>query len=182
MKTIKNLASLFVLILILLSCDDNFLDTKPLSAISDATYWKTENDAIMWINYAYRSLPNINDYRFDSMSDDCVGAGDLIAQGLHAPTDGLVNIKWGYNTIRHCIELVERVDKMENLAAESKDKLLGQAHFIIAYQYFERITLYRDIPFFDKALPLDESDLPKTEKEIILAYVLEQLDLPKVQP
>ncbi|MDD4437618.1 MAG: RagB/SusD family nutrient uptake outer membrane protein [Tissierellia bacterium] len=177
MKTIKNLASLFVLILILLSCDDNFLDTKPLSAISDATYWKTENDAIMWINYAYRSLPNINDYRFDSMSDDCVGAGDLIAQGLHAPTDGLVNIKWGYNTIRHCIELVERVDKMENLAAESKDKLLGQAHFIIAYQYFERITLYRDIPFFDKALPLDESDLPKTEKEIILAYVLEQLDL-----
>src|SRR5690606_29792629 len=103
MKIIRNIAIMLLLIIAILSCKDDFLNTEPLSAISDATYWQSENNATMWINYAYRSLPNVNDYRFDSMSDDCVGAGDLIAQGLQAPTDGLVNIKWGYNTIRHCM-------------------------------------------------------------------------------
>lgn len=173
----KNIIVLFLLTISFLSCKDDFLNTKPLSAISDATYWQSENNAKMWINYAYRSLPDVNDYRFDSMSDDCVGAGDLIAQGLHAPTDGLVNIKWGYNTIRHCMELLEKVDEIPDLSSEAKDKLTGQAHFIIAYKYFEMITLYRDIPFFKETLSLEESDIPKTEKSVILTYVLEQLDL-----
>lgn len=180
MKIIRSITSLsifVIIILILSSCDDEFLNTKPLGEISNASYWKTGSDAEMWINYAYRSLPDVNDYRFDSMSDDCVGAGDLIAQGLHTPTDNLVNIKWGYTTIRHCLELLENIDKIPNLSSEAKDKITGQAHFIIAYQYFEKITLYRDIPFFDKTLPLEESDLPKTEKNVILDYILEQLDL-----
>ncbi|MFV0265638.1 MAG: RagB/SusD family nutrient uptake outer membrane protein [Draconibacterium sp.] len=173
MRTIIAKIIFSMMTIFLLSCSD-FLNTEPLADISDATYWKTENDAIMWINYAYRSLPNINDYRFDSMSDDCVGTGDLIAQGLQAPTDGLISIKWGYNTIRHCLELIEKADEMTNLSSEAYDKLTGQAHFIIAYQYFEKITLYRDIPFINKTLPLEESDLPKTEKSVILDYVLDQ--------
>lgn len=177
MKTLIKIFAILFTTTFFPSCDDDFLDTIPLTAPSDATYWTSEDNATMWINYAYRSLPGANDYRFDSMSDDCVGAGDLISQGLHEPNSSLVSIKWNYSTIRHCFELLENVDKISDLTTEGKNKLTGQARFMIAFQYFEMITLYRDIPFFDKLLPLSESDLPKTDKSIILEYILSQLDM-----
>lgn len=177
MKLIIKIVVIYLITISILSCNDDFLNTVPLAEISDATYWESEQNATMWINYAYRSLPGVNDYRFDSMSDDCVGSGDLIAQGLQDPTSSLIRIKWDYETIRHCMELLEKIDDIPNLSAESKNKLTGQAHFIIAYKYSEMITLYRDIPFFEKTLPLEESDIPITEKSVILTYVLNQLDL-----
>lgn len=177
MKTIKNIVFIFLVAISFSSCNDTFLDTIPLNAPSDATYWTSENNATMWINYAYRSLPSANDYQFDSMSDDCYGAGDLIAQGLQFPNSSIISLKWDYTTIRHCLELLENVNKIPNLSDESKKKLTGQARFILGFKYFEMITLYRDIPFIDKVLPLSESDLPKTEKSVILNYILTQLDL-----
>jgi hypothetical protein len=177
MKTLIKIIALVSLSVILMSCDNDFLDTIPLSAPSDATYWTSEENATMWINYAYRSLPSANDYQFDSMSDDCVGTGDLIAQGLHVPNSSIVSLKWSYVPIRHCFELLENVDKIPNLTAEKKNKLTGQARFILSFKYFEMITLYRDVPFFDKVLPLSESDLPKTNKSVILEFIIKQLDL-----
>jgi starch-binding outer membrane protein, SusD/RagB family len=177
MKTIIRIVVILMTISVI-SCDDDFLDTAPLSAISDATYWESENNAIMWINYAYRSLPNHNNYLFDTFSDDATGnnAND-IQQGLHNPSTGTVGMKWGYQTIRHCLELLEKIDNVPNLSTEAKNRITGQARFILAYDYFEKITLYRDIPLVDKTMRLEESDLPKTEKSIILTYVLQQLDL-----
>lgn len=179
MKTIKSIVVIFLISFLFTSCDNNFLDTIPLAAPSDATYWTSEENATMWINYAYRSLPGANDYQFDPMSDDCVGKGDPIpiAQGLHNPTSSIISFKWNYAPIRHCFELLENVDKIPNLTEDAKNKLTGQARFILSFKYFEMITLYRDIPFFDKLLPLSESDLPKTEKIVILSFILTQLDL-----
>lgn len=177
MKALIKITALVSLSIFLFSCENDFLDTIPLSAPSDATYWTSEENATMWINYAYRSLPSANDYQFDSMSDDCVGTGDLIAQGLHVPNSGLVSLKWNYEYIRHCFELLENVEKIPNLTTEKKNKLTGQARFILSFKYFEMITLYRDVPFFDKVLPLSESDLPKTNKSVILDFILKQLDL-----
>jgi hypothetical protein len=177
MKTIKNIIVILLILILYPSCEDNFLDTIPLDAPSDATYWTSEENATMWINYAYGSLPSAGDYQFDSMSDDCVGTGDLIAQGLQVPNSDIVSLKWNYTTIRHCLELLENVDKIPNLSDDAKKKLTGQARFILSFKYFEQITLYRDIPFFDKLLTLSESDLPKTEKSVILNYIITQLDL-----
>lgn len=177
MKTIKIIIVILLITISFPSCNDNFLDTIPLSAPSDATYWTSEKNATMWINYAYRSLPNVSDYQFDSMSDDCVGTGDLVAQGLQVPTSSIISIKWNYTAIRHCFELLANIDKIPNLTDDAKNNLIGQARFIISFKYFEMITLYRDIPFFDKLLPLSESDLPKTNKSVILDYILNQLDL-----
>lgn len=174
-KTLKPGGWLFSFLL-LASCNDNFLDTVPLATPSDATFWTSEQNAVTWINTAYRYLPSASDYQFDSMSDDCVGAGDLVAQGLHVPTSSIISVKWNYVPIRHCLELLQRVDEIPGLSEESRNQLAGQARFIIAFKYFEMVTLYRDVPLVDKVLPLEESDLPKSGKDAILNYIFSQLD------
>jgi hypothetical protein len=176
-KTLKYKIVILFITIFSYSCDDQFLNTLPLTAPSDATFWTSEANAVTWVNNAYLSLPSANDYQFDSMSDDCVGAGDLIAQGLQVPTSSIIATKWNYTPIRHCMQLLSKLDDIPNLSENGKKQLAGQARFILCFKYFEMITLYGDVPFFDKLLTLSESDLPKTDKNAILTYILAQLDL-----
>lgn len=162
-----------------MSCSD-FLETPPLANPSDATFWASYERADMWINYAYRDLPGWQDYSFDAMSDNSAGPGrgncDLVANGTFDSNTNITSYKWGYTYIRHCLELLDRVETIPDLTAEEKNLLTGQARFIIAIRYYEMVTLYRDVPLVKSVLAMDESDIPKSSKAEILSYLLEQLD------
>ena len=171
----------FVLLLGSVSaCKDDFLNTLPLTAPSDKLFWKSEQDAIFWINDAYRALPGAGDYVFNAMSDDAyttATANGVVANGTYEPSSGIIGSKWGYGTIRHCLELLARVDGIPGIKPDLSNRLKGEAQFIIAFKYFEMVTLYRDVPLVDKVLPLSESDIPKSDKKVVLKYALDQLEL-----
>lgn len=175
MKT-RLIVTMIVAAFLLNACNKEFLDTHPLSAPSDATFWTSVDNARSWINYDYRSLPGADDYIYDPMSDDCVGAGDLVAEGLQVPTSSIINREWNYSTIRHCLELMAHLDDIPNLSEGDRNKLAGQARFFICFRYFQMITLYGDVPFITSVLSLAQSDVPKSPKDSILNYILVQLD------
>lgn len=179
MKLINNILTISV-ILNITACSD-FLETPPLSDPSDANFWTSYDNSVMWINYAYKDLPGWQDYSFEPMSDNCAGPGrgncDLVANGTLEPTTNIVSYKWGYTYIRHCLELLNKLNVIPNLTNEEKNNLAGQARFIIAFRYFEMITLYRDIPLVTEPLSINDSDLPKSPKADVLKYLLEQLNL-----
>lgn len=164
----------------LMSCSD-FLETPPLANPSDATFWTSYDRAEMWVNNAYKDLPGWQDYSFEPMSDNSAGPGrgncNLVANGTFESTTNIVSYKWGYTYIRHCLELLNKLEIIPNLTAEEKNNLAGQARFIIAMRYFEMITLYRDVPLVTSVLSMDESDIEKSPKEEVLKYLLEQLNL-----
>lgn len=171
-------------VLMLSSCRKDFLDKNPLNAPSDATFWTSEKNATLWVNNLYRILPPITDFYFDAMSDDAYAASPAleggvgyVANGTFDPTYGVVRRKWDYVYLKSCYELLERIDEVPGISGEAKARLTGQARFIIAFRYFEMITLYRDVPLVTEVLDIEASDLPKTEKSVILQYVLEQIDI-----
>lgn len=177
----KILRSLLVLALLcsVTACQDDFLKTLPLNAPSDKLFWKTDQDAIFWINQAYRDLPGAGDYVFNAMSDDAytpTTANGVIANGTYETTSSIVALKWGYGTIRHCLELLARIDEIPNMNPELNKRLKGEAQFIIALKYMEMTTLYQDVPLVDKVLPLAESDIPKSSKDEVVKYALSLLD------
>ena len=162
------------------ACKDDFLETLPLTAPSDKLFWKTEQDALFWINDAYRALPGAGDYVFNAMSDDAytiTSANGVVANGTYEPSSAIIASKWGYGTIRHCLELLARVDAIPGIKSELSNRIKGEAQFIIALKYFEMVTLYRDVPLVDKVLPLSEADIPKSDKKTVLKYALDQLEL-----
>lgn len=170
--------------LLTVACNKDFLNKNPLNASSDANFWSSEKNAELWINHAYKALPGATDFYFDPMSDDSFingttenGNTGKVAYGTFEPTDNIVAMKWGYTYIRHCLELLERVEQIPQISEEGKNKLKGQARFIIALSYFQKITLYRDVPLVTRTLTVEESDLSKTDKNIVLDYILDQLDL-----
>ncbi len=176
--------SLLVGLLAASACQKDFLETVPLGAPSDATFWTSEANATLWVNNLYRELPKVTDFYFDSMSDNATasfggedGGVGSVANGSFEPTTGTMTKKWGYAGIRNCLELLARIDEVPNLTEPTKAQFKAQARFVLAFRYFELITLYRDVPLVDKVLPLEEADVPKSEKSVVLKYLLEQLEL-----
>lgn len=170
---------LYIILFTLISCDDNFLERYPLSQSSSETFWTSDENAEMWVNYIYNGLPNAGSIDRETWSDNAIyrpSPTGVIANGTHEPTSTIVSGEWDYTTIRRCLEFLENIEQVPNITQSRKDGLTGQVRFILSYKYFELITLFRDVPLVTKPLTVLESDIPKSPKAEVLSYILEQLN------
>jgi hypothetical protein len=180
----KNVLIFAIGVFLFVSCDSDFLVRAPLNSPSSETYWETPEQAEFWVNTLYNGLTITEgraDAYFDGWSDDAYGraggADNNIANGTFEPNDGDVRRLWDYSYIRHALEYFENIEQVSNISQERRDELDGQVHFHLAYQYYRLITLFRDVPLVTKPLSISESDIPKSPKEEVLNYLLEQVDL-----
>lgn len=177
---IKKILTVFILTLLFVACDDDFLVKAPLDTPSLETFWEKEEDAEMWVNNLYNGLGGMEDSIFEAFSDNAYGragsGSNQIAQGAFTTSDGHVNQLWNYRFIRLSLEFFEFVEQVPDISQTKLNELTGQVRFMLAYQYFRLITLYRDVPLVTTPLEIAESDVPKNSKEEVLSYVLGQLD------
>jgi hypothetical protein len=171
---------LLLTVFLTLGCDDDFLDRTPLDTTTLETFWKTPEQAEMWVNNLYKGLGGVEEARFEAFSDNAfgrAGAGaNNIANGLLDTNDPRVSEYWNYRYIRLGLEFFDYIENVPGISESKKKELTGQVRFMLAYQYYRLMTLYRDVPLVTKVLEIDESDVEKNSKEEILAYVIQQLD------
>lgn len=158
------------------SCSD-FLDRYPLDELSDSSFWKTENDAMMAVTDIYGCLPTW-DQDEDINSDNAVHgikwAAGNISKGVYDPMDQ----SWAgsYTPIRRCNLVLEKVKDIE-MSDESRKKIEGQAYFFRAFVYFNLIRSFGDVPYIDKPLNLtDVEDITRTPREEVYAKVMADFD------
>lgn len=164
------------------SCSD-FLDREPLSAASENTFWKTENDALVGLNAVYTALPDARDFWRDCQSDNSVmtnawGEAGLgyISMGNHNPATGYLNEEWRYDQIRKSLYFLDRLEGME-IDENKKKRFEGEARVILGMRYLRMVQLFGDIPLIkDGPILLDESNLPRTKKDDVLKYALENAE------
>lgn len=174
---------IYILLFLLVSCQEDFLEKNPLDAPSSETFWTSADNAEMWVNTLYNSLPSGGQgIYWDNWSDDGHGRtkptehGGEIANGTFQTTSGIVANEWSYTTIRRCLEFFEKIEEIPNISQERKNELTGQVNFFLAYNYFHMMTLFRDIPLVTMPIAISESDVPKSPKTEILTYVLEKIN------
>jgi hypothetical protein len=176
-----------ILVALSISCND-FLEKYPLDKVSAELFWQTEKHAQMWVNDLYsisagsvRGLQGIHITTSDAYSDDAYGratdAVNNIANGSFDPSDSRVMDAWRYDHIRKCHDFFENVNNVPEMSQQKYDELAGQIHFFLAYEYYKLVTRFRDVPLIDKSISIQESDIPKSSKDIVLNYIFEQLNL-----
>jgi hypothetical protein len=174
----------------LLSCNDSFLDVAPADQLSDATFWQSEQDAAMALNACYRGWEGIMNICFlDAASDNGYEQFNYnyqpIANGRLEPTSvtGISSIdrdigstSWFlYSGIRKYNNFLEKVDAIE-MDAALKERYKAEVRFLRAYDYYNKVMFYGDIPLVDKViLSGAEAALPRTPKAEVADFVLREL-------
>ena len=165
-------------VLFLASCNDDFLETTPLTEFSDATVWTDPPLVETFINNIYwrldepfssgRLKANLVDeghYRGNAPSlnfNKCLLTVDQIP-GLSTPSRYLT---WNdiYKSIRYCNIFFEKVGGVpfDNTVTDGKtmeERLTGEAHFLRAYNYFLLTRMYGGVPIITKAYELTDDFL-----------------------
>lgn len=182
MKNIRYILSLLIIIFIS-SCDDSFLDKYPLDTVSHGTYWKTEDQlrAALYpcydgFRYELIVYPNVfgDDVVWGALSSGL----SKVPGGRHTAMDGFPFTSFWAYTYEHifaCNNFLDHYDAAE-VEQDVKDVYAAEVKVIRALQYFWLTSYWGDVPLVTKVITSDEAYGPRTPKEEVIEFILNDLD------
>ena len=181
-----------VLLIVLSSCEKDFLEEDLRSGLSPTGFYNNLNEAQMAVNGVYATLNNQNLYRNRNYrgavqygSDEVCPQRKVIQTPynyLYTEGNGDLHAAWKefYLLIRNANSAIANISTAEALTAEEKNQLLGELYVLRAMAYYDLTRFYGDVPFFTDELGTDElSVLPRTPLSEIRTRMKEDLALAK---
>ena len=180
--------------LCLIGCTKDFLTVVPETALSSATFFKTEADFQQAANGAYvplRQMFNERAWVLEEMHSDntyyarntLYGAVDPTenvadfavptANGVTANDNVLVQYRLNYVIIARANQILSLIDGVTFSTDAVKNNVKGQAQFLRAFAYFDLVRLFGKVPLHlvpvtgreDAALPLSTTEEIYTQIE-----------------
>lgn len=173
----------------LLSCNKDFLNTTPLTAVRADETWKDAalSQAFVTGIYAGLGVGGFDEQMLASLSDEAIfthaGRGiNTINEGTLNPSNlGWVNntYEWTnmYNKIRTANLALEQLPKATFDDKNLNDRLRGEAHFLRAYYYQQLLRYYGGVPLVDKTYGLDEDyTIARSSYEDCVNFIVKDCD------
>lgn len=108
-------------------------DVNNVTSVGNADKWSKSTEEFGGFSIFVNPSEELT-YNLSSMYDYLYVANDV-----YSP--------WGH--IRNCNDIIEGVTASSKLTDEEKNKLLGQAYFFRAYQYYMMVKIYGGVPIID---------------------------------
>ncbi|MDT3401167.1 RagB/SusD family nutrient uptake outer membrane protein [Mucilaginibacter terrae] len=181
---LKTSVVLSVLLSTTTGCKKDLLDKQPLSAISDATFWKTANDATLALNGVYDTGAGFTNYNFWSSLgmvnlDLAAGNGsekeslpDNITNGSLNTANGVTGTYYSstYRQIARCNNFLTNIVQV-TMDANAKNVMIAEVRAIRAYDYFNLALYFGDVPLVQKLLTTTEANsVTRTPKADVWAF------------
>jgi starch-binding outer membrane protein, SusD/RagB family len=173
----------FIIFSMLISCNDDFMQRIPTDAISSESFWHNETELQIYCNSFYTYIvghasghtlsPILNG---DSQSDNMAPLNyNLIAAGEHVvpETDG----GWDWSFIRRCNYFLSRYNQTP-IAHTIKEKYAAEIKFFKAWEYFEKVKRFGDVPWLNKDLSTNSPELyaPRDSRIMVMDSVLSTIN------
>lgn len=172
----------------ILSCNDEFLDRKPLTSISDADVWGDLNLIEAFVNDIYGDVPHGFDTNIADITDECYRPNNTNtvvynSGGLNGSNMGAVNY-WSryYGIITKANVFLDNIDNVEikfiDPADQTKfDRIKGEVIFLRAYAYFKLASFHGGVPLITKPFKLDDNFfVTRDSYDDVMELVLNELD------
>jgi hypothetical protein len=187
MKKILLLAG--ALCLLFTSCED-FLDSFPESQISEGSFWKSESDFEKFIINIYANTfvgrGNVGStWADDAMSDDSYLVwtwywGDVytVANSTATEYNSVSSGVWSraYGNVRRCYQVLEHIEGAP-ISDSAKEQFLGEVNFFLAWNYFQLVRCFGDVPLVEKVMTIPESkELVRAPKADVVTFILGKID------
>lgn len=176
----KKILILIAALFVLNSCK-NTLDPKPTSQVSDASFWKTQTDALSGVSAIYDVMQReAHIYAWSIFTDGLTPNGWIwsdaglnyaqIAKGQHTPAlAGAIVDKWRslYKGIFRANLAIENLPNV-TMNAALKGRLIAEARFLRALFYYQLTDYYGAVPLLPANLKLGAPlPTPSSRTEVI---------------
>jgi starch-binding outer membrane protein, SusD/RagB family len=178
-----------VVALLPLSCNDDFLNTKPLDKISSDATWADGplSQAFVFNVYSFLGYGGFEEQALAGYTDEAMftHAGrniNTFTEGNESPGAlawKSATYEWGtmYLAIRQANIALENLPKATFTDTELKDRLLGEAYFLRAYYYHQLVRYYGGVPIIEKAYGLGEDySVTRNTYEECVNFIVADLD------
>lgn len=172
-----------------LSCDQEFLNTKPLDKISSAATWADGplSEAFVFNVYSFLGYGGFEEQALAAYTDEAMftHAGrniNTFTEGTESPN----NIAWVSDTYgwdRMYLAIREANVALENLPtatftnATLKDRLIGESYFLRAYYYQQLLRFYGGVPLISKSYGLNEDyTVARSSYDECVKFIVSDLD------
>ena len=175
--------------LVLLSCNKDFLDRRPLGDVSSATAWQDAAlaEAFITNNYGGLGLGGFNEQMLASLTDEATFTHtgrniNTVNEGSASPSNpGWVNgtYEWEtmYNWIRPCNVALKELETATFDNATLKDRLKGESLFLRAYYYHQLMRHYGGVPLVDRPYELNEDyTIERSSFEQTINFIVKDCD------
>lgn len=188
----QNIVRISLLLIVLLgvaSCSKSFLDIPPQGKQPEEQAFQTQEDALAAVNAIYASQRGFNQAAFgaiavESMASDEVEKGSTAGDATffnnfrnftYTSTEGQIYAFWQgqYRCINLSNQVLSRVPAIQ-MDEALKARLLAEAKFMRAYNYFRLVRAYGGVPL--RLTIDDEPNLPRNSAEEIWAQVEQDLN------
>ena len=179
---------LIALVLMATGCNDDFLNTEPISEVSSSAVWADAGLAEAAVTEIYNGLADggFNEEMLASTTDEAIfthpGRGVSTVTESRSSAENVID--WGDERLRWD-ELYQRI-RATNIAIENlvepqfentdlATRLLGEARFMRAFFYHQLVRLWGGVPIVDRAYELGEEDftLPRGSFEDCVNFIVE---------
>ena len=164
--------------LCVLACDPDFLTKAPETKMVTGNFFSSESELALWTNAFYVNQLEGADDLGDMTADDHVTTGlSSIAKGNRTPSsEGMwTRTQWGY--LRNINYFFENSSRCPDEAARRRYE--GVAHFFRAKWYFDMVSRFGDVPYYDYVIgSADTLGMKKARdpRGYVMMKVLEDLD------
>lgn len=190
MKTNKTILSLLLLsVVMVVSCNKDSLNTKPLDKISSTATWADGplSEAFIFNVYSFLGYGGFEEQALASYTDEAMftHAGrniNTFTEGSESPA----NVAWQSDTyewskmylaIRQANVAIENLPTATFTDAKLKEKLLGEAHFLRAYYYHQLVRFYGGVPLISKSYGLNEDyTIARNTFDDCVKFIIADLD------
>lgn len=183
----------------ILSCNDEFLERKPIDSLSNESFWKSENQLAVYNNNLYNltkedrqsvilmghdALINSTDASYtylDAFSDNLATGTNSrtnrfkdVRAGVHIPGNSQLFGYRGFDILR---AINVGLDNMAVSTVEQsiKDKYIGEAKMFRAWWFYDKVSKFGDMQWVDHEVGVKEDDIlygKRDPREYVMDKVL----------
>lgn len=184
----------------MVSCQDDFLDKQPLDKLSEEAVFNSAALCESYVNALYNVLPDpFQEGNIGTISDEGFfryggSSTRYIADGSMTPSNVMYEEEGGQahntrtttlNIWNRAYEWIYRMNYLLNyinengteMDDESRDRLVGEVHFLRAWAYYNLIQRYAGVPIITKTYGLDDEYNAKRDNfDDCVDFILKDLE------
>jgi hypothetical protein len=190
-KILLRIAGGFMFVSAIISCQDDFLSTTPLSEIAESNVWSSSKLAEAAVLDLYQGTwagTLTREETTDAFTDQAVfthpGRGvDGYTEGKMNPSGGYMDMQWFswtqlYPFIRSANIAIQKLTENEGgLDAGLTKRLLGEAYFMRGYFFTQLMRQYGGIVLLTEPLTLEsDAENPRSSFEATINQIISDVD------